>query len=69
MITAICQKKCTFQGRLWQVGQEYRGDAEPPRYFEIKGKDEEKQEEVQEKKQKAVQEKKQKEVQEVEQGE
>ena len=31
---AVCRKKCTFQGRLWEEGQEYRGAAPPPRHFE-----------------------------------
>ena len=34
MHTAVCRRKCTFGGRVWRPGEEYRGEAEPPRHFE-----------------------------------
>lgn len=35
MFTAICKKNCTWHGKYWEEGEEYRGRAEPPHHFEI----------------------------------
>ncbi|MDR1514085.1 MAG: hypothetical protein LBS45_00185 [Synergistaceae bacterium] len=33
MIIAVCIRKCIYEGRLWNVGEKYTGEATPPRHF------------------------------------
>jgi hypothetical protein len=36
-VTAVCIRKCIFEGRLWNVGETYAGEDAPPRHFQRVG--------------------------------